>query len=451
MPPAKTAFSSLPRIAALSWPIILSNITVPLLGLVDTAVVGHLPDSRYLAGVTLGATLFGFLYWGFGFLRMGTTGLTSQAAGRERDDDVRHLLGQSLILAVGIGVILILFGGPLVELGLWLLDGSPQATALAESYAAIRLLSAPAVLANYAILGWFLGQQNTRVTLALLLVNNGVNIVLDLVFVIGLGLTSDGVAWATVIADYSAVAVGLWWCRRRLARLGGHFLRQRLARLSAYAELFSVNANLFVRTLGLLFAQAFFTAQGAAQGDTVLAANAVLLQFIMLTSYALDGFANAAEALTGHAIGRRRFDEFAAAVRGAALCSLLTALAASLAFAVGGNALVALLTGLPEVRATAAEYLPWMVAMPMIAVWSYLLDGVFIGATAIREMRNSIFVGLAAYLPLWWLTQGLGNHGLWLAFLGFTGVRSTVLIAYYLRYRSTRWRGQAGLPPASAA
>ncbi|WP_315857902.1 MULTISPECIES: MATE family efflux transporter [unclassified Halomonas] len=429
----------LPRIAALAWPIILSNITVPLLGLVDTAVVGHLPDSRYLAGVTLGATLFGFLYWGFGFLRMGTTGLTSQAMGRSRDDQVRHLLGQSLLLAGAIGVLLILLGRPLIALGLWLLDGSPQASELAASYAEIRLLSAPAVLANYAILGWFLGQQNSRVTLALLLTNNGVNIVLDLLFVVGLDMTSDGVAWATVIADYCTVALGLWWCRHRLGRLGGHFERARLFTVGAYRELFSVNANLFVRTLGLLFAQAFFTAQGAAQGDTVLAANAVLLQFIMLTSYGLDGFANAAEALTGHAIGRRRFDDFALSVRAAALCSLATAALASLAFALGGNALIALLTGLPEVRASAADFMPWVILMPLVAVWSYLLDGVFIGATAIAEMRNSIFIALAAYLPLWWLTQGMGNHGLWLAFTTFTAVRSGVLVAYYLRYRSTRW------------
>ncbi|GEN22899.1 MATE family efflux transporter [Halomonas cupida] len=441
----KDTLSSFPRIASIAWPIILSNITVPLLGLVDTAVVGHLEDSRYLAGVTLGATLFSFLYWGFGFLRMGTTGLTSQAMGREQDSAVRHLLGQSLLMASVIGLLLIILGDPLIALGLRLLDGSDSATQLAESYAAIRLLSAPAVLANYAILGWFLGQQNSRVTLALLLVNNGVNIVLDLVFVVGLDMTSDGVAWASVIADYSACGLGLWLCRHRLLRLGGHFEKARLLRLSAYAELFSVNANLFVRTLGLLFAQAFFTAQGAAQGDTVLAANAVLLQFIMLTSYALDGFANAAEALTGHAIGRKRMDEFTTAVRGAAFCSVVTAGLASLAFAFGGNSLVALLTGLPEVRATAADYLPWMVAMPLIAVWSYLLDGVFIGATAIREMRNSIFIGLIVYLPLWWLTQDFGNHGLWLSFMAFTAVRSSVLIGYYLHYRHSRWSSNAAL------
>ncbi|PMR72135.1 MATE family efflux transporter [Billgrantia endophytica] len=428
------------RIWTLAWPIILSNITVPLLGLVDTAVVGHLPDSRYLAAVTLGATLFSFLYWGFGFLRMGTTGLTSQATGRENDSEVRNLLGQSLLLAIGIGLLLILFSQPLIGLGLWLLDGSEVATGLAAEYAQIRILSAPAVLANYAIIGWFLGQQNSRVTLAILVLTNGVNIVLDLLFVVGFGMTSDGVAWATVIADYTALAFGAWLVSRQLKLLEGRFLRERLLKLAAYAKLFQVNANLFVRTLGLLFAMAFFTSRGAVQGDTMLAANAVLLQFIMLTSYALDGFAHAVEALIGRSVGRRRWDEFGAAVRSAAWFSLMTAATASLVFALGGHYLIAMLTSLPEVRDTAGSYLPWMVVMPLIAVWSYLFDGVFIGATATREMRNSIFVGLAVYLPAWWLTQGFGNHGLWLSFLLFALVRSAVLSAYFLHYRRTRWQ-----------
>ncbi|HSH49689.1 MAG TPA: MATE family efflux transporter [Halomonas sp.] len=427
--------SSYQRLWSLAWPIILSNITVPLLGLVDTAVVGHLPDARYLAAVTLGATLFSFLYWGFGFLRMGTTGLTSQAAGREDDEAVRNLLGQSLLLAMALGGMLIVAGDPLVSLGLWLLDGSEQATVLAAEYAGIRLLSAPAVLANYAILGWFLGQQNSRVTLVIMVLTNGINIGLDLLFVVGLGMTSNGVAWATVIADYSGLALGLWLVNHQLKLLKGRFLRRRLLRLAAYGELFAVNANLFVRTLGLLFAMAFFTAQGAAQGDTVLAANAVLLQFIMLTSYALDGFAHATESLIGRAIGQASARAFNHTLRAATYFSLVTAGLATLAFVFGGETLIAALTGLDEVRSTAARYLPWMMTLPLITVWSYLLDGVFIGATAIRQMRNSVFAGLAIFLGLWWLLQGLlnhglVNHGLWLSFVVFFVVRSAVLIAY---------------------
>ncbi|WP_447957167.1 MATE family efflux transporter [Vreelandella sp. EE7] len=428
------------RIWALAWPIILSNLTVPLLGLVDTAVDGHLPDSRYLAAVTLGATLFSFLYWGFGFLRMGTTGLVAQAMGRENPSEVKTLLGQSLLLAFFIGALLLLFGAPLIDLGLWLLDGSEDAQALAREYAEIRLWSAPAVLANYTLLGWFLGQQNARVTLMMLVLTNSVNIVLDLYFVVGLGMTSNGVALASVIADYSALAFGSWLVLRQLRLLQGAFDRARLLTLHAYKALFSVNAHLFVRTLGLLFATAFFTAQGARQGDTVLAANAVLLQFIMMTSYALDGFAHAAESLVGRAFGKRDWTQFSATVGAAARFSFYTAALAALAFALFGNAIIALLTGLGEVRAAAAVYLPWMIVMPLIAVWSYLLDGVFIGTTAVREMRNSIFIGLLVYLPAWWLCQGLGNHGLWLAFTLFMLTRSAVLIGYYVHYRQTRWR-----------
>jgi len=423
----------------LAWPIILSNVTVPLLGLVDTAVVGHLPDSRYLAAVTLGATLFSFLYWGFGFLRMGTTGLTSQAVGREDDSEVRLLLAQSLVMACAIGIVLILLSKPLIDFGLWLLDGSEAAMSLAASYAHIRIFSAPAVLANYAILGWFIGQQKTRITLAILLLTNGVNIALDLLFVVGFGLASDGVAWASLIADYSALAFGLWRVAVHCRGLGGELSRRALRAWSHYSALLRVNRHLFVRTLGLLFAQAFFTAQGADFGDTTLAANAVLLQFIMLTSFALDGFANAAEALTGRSVGRRAWDDFGDAVRAAGKLSLMVAGVAMLVFAVGGGHLIALLTDLPEVRATAAEYLPWMIAMPAIAVWSYLLDGVFIGATESRAMRDTVWLAIACYLPVWWLTRDFGNHGLWFAFLCFTLVRSASLGACYLHYRKTRW------------
>lgn len=423
----------------LAWPIILSNVTVPLLGLVDTAVVGHLPDSRYLAAVTLGATLFSFLYWGFGFLRMGTTGLTSQAVGREDDSEVRLLLAQSLVMACAIGIVLILLSKPLIDFGLWLLDGSEAAMSLAASYAHIRIFSAPAVLANYAILGWFIGQQKTRITLAILLLTNGVNIALDLLFVVGFGLASDGVAWASLIADYSALAFGLWRVAVHCRGLGGELSRRALRAWSHYSALLRVNRHLFVRTLGLLFAQAFFTAQGADFGDTTLAANAVLLQFIMLTSFALDGFANAAEALTGRSVGRRAWDDFGDAVRAAGKLSLMVAGVAMLVFAVGGGHLIALLTDLPEVRATAAEYLPWMIAMPAIAVWSYLLDGVFIGATESRAMRDTVWLAIACYLPVWWLTRDFGNHGLWFAFLCFTLVRSASLAAVYLHYQRTRW------------
>lgn len=424
----------------LAWPIILSNVTVPLLGLVDTGVVGHLPAPRYLAAVTLGATLLSFLYWGFGFLRMGTTGLTAQAHGRQDAETVRALLGQSLIVAGAIGLVLIVFGHPLVRLGLHLLGGSADSSALATQYAFIRLLSAPAVLANYAILGWFLGLGNARVTFVIMVLTNTVNIVLDVSFVLGLGMTSNGVALASAIADYTAFGVGLWLLRRELRELGGGPVpRHRLWRLSAYHELFAVNRHLFVRTLCLLFAFAFFTARGADLGDIVLAANAVLMQYVMLTSYGLDGFAQAAESLAGKAAGRGDWPLFGASVQAALRFSLVTAGLAIVVFATAGHLLIGLLTDLAAVRAEAGAHLGWLIAMPALAVWSYLFDGVFVGATATREMRDTLIVSLALFLLVWWASRGWGNQGLWFSFAVFSAARSLTLAGVYRRYRRARW------------
>ncbi|AGM41248.1 MATE efflux family protein [Spiribacter salinus M19-40] len=429
------------RMMALAWPLILSNITVPLLGLVDTAVVGHLPDSRYLGGVTLGATLFSFLFWGFGFLRMGTTGLTAQAHGRGDVSAVLRLLGQSLLLALGIGLALIALHPWLIAIGLTLLDGSPAVTAEAEIYARIRMASAPAVLANYALIGWFLGRGYSKVTLVLMVINNTVNILLDLLFVVGLGMATDGVALASVIADYLTLATGLglalWaWRDWRWPRVRGV-----LNDAVGYRRLLSVNGALFVRTLCLLFAFAFFHAQGASLGDTTLAANAVLLQFVLLASYGLDGFAHATESLVGQRIGAADEPGFKAVVRAATEWSMLMAGLASLVFLLIGDALIAVLTDLSAVRVMAGSYLIWVVAMPLLAAASYLLDGIFIGATKPRAMRDTMISALfLVYLPVWWLAQPLGNHGLWLAFIAFTVARSVLLGTVFTRaWRRGSW------------
>jgi MATE family multidrug resistance protein len=418
------------EVGGLAWPLILSNITVPLLGLVDTAVLGHLPDERYLGAATLGATLFSFLYWGFGFLRMGTTGLTAQARGGDDWISVTRLLLQGLIIAAILGLILIAAHPPLISLGLWLLDGSSAITELAHRYAAIRIASAPAVLANYAILGWALGLGRSRVALALMIVNNGLNIILDLVFVVGLGMTVEGVALGSVLADYGALLTGGGWAINAIYRWRLPRRPAGLATWSHYRRLFQVNTALFVRTLCLLFAIAFFHAQGARLGDTVLAANSVLMQFILLTAYGLDGFAHACEALVGRSLGADDRPTFERRLAAGTIWSAITALAASLAFLLGGEALIALLTSIPEVRASASTYLPWMVAMPLMAAGSYLLDGVFVGATRTKAMRETMIIALAIYLPCWYATTDLGNHGLWLAFSVFTLARSAGLAAW---------------------
>ncbi|ANF59176.1 MATE family efflux transporter [Halotalea alkalilenta] len=442
-PSSPAAAASSHSVWRLAWPIILSNVSVPLLGLIGTAVIGHLPDARYLGAVTLGTTLFSLLFWAFGFLRMGTTGLTSQAHGRSDAASVRALLLQSLALAASIGMVLIVLSPWLIPFTLGLLGGEAEVQALAAEYARIRILSAPAVLANYVVIGWFLGQQNARATLILMVFGNLLNIALTLLLVLGVGLKSDGVAWAALVADHATLALAAWLVRSRGRELAGRFTLAALRGLAGYAALFQVNRHLFVRTLCLLFATAFFTSRGAEAGTTVLAANAVLMQFVMLTSFALDGFAQAAEALTGRAVGARRFDQFAAAVRACARFSLYTAIAAAALFALAGPWMIDLLTGIEEVRATARDYLPWLALMPLIAVWSYLLDGVFIGATETKAMRDTLLLSLAIYLPSWYLLQGFGNHGLWLAFSLFTLTRSVSLGAIYLRRRKGAWRDSA--------
>ena len=421
----------------------LANVSAPLLGLLTTAVVGHLASAHALGAVTLGGILFGGLCWSFGFLRMGTTGVTAQAHGRQDDQAVRDLLSQSLAVALGLGALLLALAPWLIAFGVRLLGGDAETRALATSYAQIRSVSAPAVLANYVVIGWLLGQQHARATLHLTLLSNALTLVGTLLLVLGLARPSDGVAWAAVCAEYTVLGLAARMVRHHGATLAGRFDRAALQHLGAYAALFRVNRHLFVRTLCLLGATAFFTARGAAAGPTVLAANAVLMQGVLVIAFVLDGFAQAAEALTGRAVGAHRFAEFGAAVRACLRWALLTAVAAALLVAGGGPWIIALLTTLDEVRATARHALPWLVAMPLLAVWGYLLDGVFIGATQTKAMRDTLLLALAAYLLAWYVTQGYGNHGLWFAYSLFMGVRSASLGAVYLHRRRGVWRDRA--------
>lgn len=420
----------------LSWPMILSNITVPLLGLVDTAVIGHLPDPRYLGAVAIGASLFSVLFWGFGFLRMGTTGLTAQALGADDTHRLKLLLGQSLVLAGAIGLLLILLQAPLLTLGLNLMGASDEVREAARLYCDIRILSAPAVLANYALLGWFLGLQNSRIPLLLLVATNVLNILLDVLLVVGLGMHVDGVAWATLIATYGALALGLWLAQQHLQSLNARVTLAELFDWPRYRSLLQSNRYLFVRTLCLLLAFCFFTAQGARLGESTLAANAVLLNFLMLISHGLDGFAHAIEALCGKYHGARDRSGFFDACRAATLWSLATAVLLSLFFWGWGEDLIRMLTSIPEVISHASEYLPWLIAMPLLGVWSYLLDGIYIGANWFRAMQNCMLIAcLLVFLPVWYFTQDWHNHGLWLALSALMVGRAFTAGVWMLRLR----------------
>lgn len=407
-----------------AWPILLSNCTIPLLGLVDTAVLGHLPDGRFLAAVALGAVVFSFLYWGFGFLRMGTTGLVAQAFGRNDQAAMGRLIMQALFLALILGLALQLLR-PFIPLMISWLDGSQDTSVLAANYVEIRLWSAPAVLMQYVVLGVALAIARSRVVLVLMVLANTINIILDLGFVLGLGMNSNGVALASLLAEWIAAIVGLFWLMRICAELKVLLKRPPLS-FSSMQTLIKVNADLFVRTLALLFALAFFTRQGATQGDATLAANAVLMQLIMLTSYMLDGFAQAVEGQFGAAFSRTKKEALEVFNAGVFL-SFATGILLTLTLWLVGEQFINVLTDLAEIRALANTYLPWLWVIVPVSVACYLFDGVFIGATWTSAMRNSLLLSLAGYLLAWWWLQDYLNHGLWAAFLIFNALRGISL------------------------
>lgn len=420
------------RVWRLAGPIILANLTTPLLGAVDTAVVGHLPDPSYIGGVAIGGVLFGFLYWGLGFLRMGTTGFTAQAHGAGDWAELRACLLRPLILALGFGALLILLQRPIGLAGLWAMGASAEVSGEAATYFAIRIWSAPAALVNFVLLGWLLGVQRAQTALLLQLLLNGVNIVLDLVFVIGFGWAVAGVAWATLIAELTAAAAGLVVIRQSLRRRPGAAEPARLWEPARLAALLRVNADIFLRTLCLLVTTLIFTAQSAQFGDVVLAGNAILRQFQNFVVYGLDGFAHAAEILAGSALGARDRRTFRRAVVACTLWGAGGAAVASLALLLAGPALIALMTSLPEVRLSAGDHLWWLVLSPVVSVWSFLLDGIFIGATRTAAMRNAMVLSLGVFLlAIWLLLPPLGNHGLWLSFLLFLAARAVTLGAHY--------------------
>ena len=418
------------RIAA---PMILSNISVPLLGMVDTGVTGHLDSSAYLGAVAIGATIFTVLYIGMNFLRMGTTGIAAQSFGANDSEGLRAALGQALIVGLVIAVMLIVLQVPISKLALKLLGGDVETQKYAAEYFFIRIWSAPGTLANFAIIGWFIGLQNARVPLAIFLTINLTNIVLDLLFVVVLGMKVDGVALASVIAEYSGLIVGGLFVLSALRQRPGLWPVDRLTNFSAYKAFFAINANLFVRSMALMFTFSFITAQGARLGGLVLAANAVLMNFQFLTALGLDGIAHAAEALVGKAIGEKRRGALEHTVKLTLRWSLIFAVGFAAFYALFGTLIIGVLTDLEDVREAAIRYLPWMIASPIVSVWCFLYDGVYVGATRAKGMRNvMVFSTIVIFLPAWYLLQPLGNDGLWLAFLLFMASRG---IGMHLGYR----------------
>ncbi|MFD2204207.1 MATE family efflux transporter [Kiloniella antarctica] len=420
------------RILVLATPLIISNLTVPLLGAVDTAVMGHLPDPAYIGGVAVGSTIFSFLFWGFGFLKMGTVGFTAQSFGAENKDEQQASLLRPLVLSIMLGCLLILFQAPLLKLCVDLIDGSEQVRTLSLDYSYIRIWSAPVTLANYAVIGWLIGKGEPRLTFLLQVLINTVNILLDLLFVIELGWGVEGVALATVIAEAVGLIAGIWFILKR-----SHFLEQKIKwgnvlEASHIRSLFTVNRDIFIRTLCLIFSFAYFTRVGANLGDSTLAANAILMQFMYFSAYGLDGFAHAAEITTGYAKGKKDNTEFRNVVKASSFMALLTSVVFSLIFYLSGSMIIGLFTDINSVKEIAHNYLPWVILMPMISVTSFQLDGIFIGTTQTKELRNAMIQCLIIFLGSCWIFVPLwGNHGLWFSMSIYMAARGLTLLRYY--------------------
>ncbi|CAM4087397.1 MATE family efflux transporter [Palleronia rufa] len=405
------------RVLAVALPIVLSNATVPILGAVDTGVVGQLGEAAPIGAVGIGAIVLAALYWIFGFLRMGTTGFAAQALGRGDMEEGAAILTRGLVIGMAGGLAIVMAQVPLFWGAFRVSPASAEVEALARSYMGIRVWSAPALISLYAITGWLIAAERTRGVFAIQILMNGLNVALDLWFVLGLGWGVPGVAAATFIAEWSGLAFGLWLCRDAFATPAWRDRARILdpARLRRFAQ---VNGDILLRSLMLQAIFVSFLLTGARFGDVTLAANQILLQFLEITAYAMDGFAFAAEAIVGGALGRGRRDLFR---RGAVVSSVwgaLTGGALAVLFLLAGGWVIDVMTTAPPVRSEARGFLPYMVAAPILGCAAWMLDGIFIGATRTADMRNMMALSFAVYVAAALaLVPTLGNHGLWLAFL----------------------------------
>lgn len=430
------------QVLFLAIPIILANLTQPLISAVDTAVAGHLPGAHHLAGVALGALFFNLLFWAFGFLRMGTTGVVAQYFGAGDDASVLLTVGRGALIGLGIGLLILVLQQPLINGGLALLGASQEAAEQARLYAQGRIWSAPFTLLNYVILGWLLGCQRVRMALAVQILINIVNVAAVLSFVYGLGWSVSGIGRATAIADFSGAAAGAWLLWRSYRQQILALQWREILEPAALRRLIQINSHIFVRTACLLATMAWFTHLGAQQGDALLAANAILLNFLSFTAYGLDGFAHAAETLSGAAVGQRNANKLTRVIRICLVWGLIGSLSYMLVYSLAGMSLIRLLTNQADIATLADHYLLWAILAPLVSMPAYLFDGVFMGTTRTRPLMHVMlgcsffFLALSLTLVPW-----LGNHGLWLSFLIFNGLRG---IGLALMLRSAIYRPLAG-------
>ena len=419
-----------------AWPIILANASVPLLGLVDTAVIGNVGSITDLGAIAFGALIFSFVYWSFGFLRMGTTGFAAQASGAGDQQEVRAVLGRALLIALCLGVVLILIQWPIGLAAFSLLDGSAPVEAVAQQYFDIRIWGAPATLATFALMGLLIGLSKSRTLLIVQLFLNGLNILLDVWFAGILGWGASGIALGTVIAEWTTVLLAGWLVYRTLNErkllTEVFWPKAKIMDLSALLKTASANLDIMLRTLILVFSFAFFINQSAKFGDTVLAGNHILLQLIAFSAFFLDGYAFVVEALVGSAIGAKRSDVFDLAVWRSTVLALITAILLALVIALVGDIAVMLMTDISSVRLAANQLLPFAALYVLFSFAAFQLDGIFIGASFTRQMRDAAALSIAVYFIAWWaLSDQHGIQGLWGAMIIYVVARAAALLLFY--------------------
>jgi multidrug resistance protein, MATE family len=418
-------------VLTIAVPIMLSNVTEPLIGVVNTAIIGQLPEAYYIGAITIGSLIFSFLFWGFGFLRLSTGGLSAQAVGAGDSIELTAVLWRALAIATVVGVCLIL-ASPIIErISFDLMGGSPEMRAQGEIYFRYRILSAPFALINFCILGWFIGQGRATVAFIVQIFLNLINMGLGALFVLSLGMTADGVGLSALIAEFSTAVLGGLLIWRSLRKLKSRATWAQIWDREKIMRTLGANGDIMIRTLCLVFAFTWFAARGARAGDVVIAANSVLLLFFDVAAFLIDGFAYASEALVGQSIGAKNRERFNRAIRLTTLWALVVGALCSAIIWFAGPWLIDLMTVNPEVRETARHYLFWTSLTPLLGTICFQFDGIYTGAMATREMRNMMVLSLVIYLASWWfLERNFGNHGLWAALCVFFIARG---ITYAMR------------------
>lgn len=427
------------QVFAIAGPAMIANLTTPLIGIVSTTAIGRLGDATQLGGVAMASVIFDCLFWLFAFLRMSTVAFTAQSLGAGETRELHAILVRGLIVAGIVGIALIVLQAPLAAILLGAMGGSEGVTRAAKTYFIIRIWSAPLALANYVVLGWLIGQARASMALSVQIAINVINMIATVLLVLAADLGIAGAAIAAVIAEAAGLAIGGMIAQRLTS---GHppLSRAHLLERAKLLRMLAVNRDIMIRTAALIAAFLFFTAQGARSGDVILAANAVLNNFLLVSAFFLDGLANAAQQLCGRAYGARSRENFSGAVRLVLLWGFVFALAVTAAFALSGPALIDVMTASAEVRRVAREYLVFVIASPALAVFAFAFDGVYIGATWARDMRNLMLASLAIFLAAWLALRGFGNAGLWAALLVHYAARGGLQALAYPRLLKRSFR-----------